>query len=189
MSPSPIKQNHLIRIKLTRVFFNSKLLLRIYGAQVSHLIDRERELSILRRLARKKIGPRLFGTFQNGRFEEFFHAETLTKDDIRNPATSKQIAKRMRELHEGIDLEEAEIRAGPVVWLNWEKWVGRAREIMKEVEARDSAGEVLVAWRVFEEAVGKYRKWLINRYGGEEEVKRELVFAHNDVSIVSLRFN
>jgi len=156
------------------------LLLRIYGAQASHLIDRERELSILRRLARKKIGPRLLGTFQNGRFEEFFHAETLTKDDIRNPETSRQIAKRMRELHEGVDLEEAEIRAGPVVWLNWEKWIGRAREIMKEVETRGSHEGMLVAWKVFEEAVGRYREWLVARYGGEEELKRHLVFAHND---------
>ncbi|KAF8425845.1 kinase-like domain-containing protein [Tirmania nivea] len=158
----------------------TKLLLRIYGDQVSHLIDRETELSILRRLARKKIGPRLLGTFQNGRFEEFFHAETLTKDDIRNPETSRQIAKRMRELHEGVDLEEAEVRAGPVVWLNWEKWVGRAREIMKEVETRGAHEGMLVAWKVFEEAVGRYREWLVARYGGEEELKRQLVFAHND---------
>jgi len=156
------------------------LLLRIYGAQVSHLIDRETELSILRRLARKKIGPRLLGTFQNGRFEEFFHAETLTKDDIRNPETSKQIAKRMRELHEGVDLEEAEVRAGPVVWLNWEKWVGRAREIMEEVGTRGAHEGMLMAWKVFEEAVGRYREWLVARYGGEEELKKQLVFAHND---------
>ncbi|RPB23193.1 kinase-like protein [Terfezia boudieri ATCC MYA-4762] len=158
----------------------AKLLLRIYGAQVSHLIDRKSELSILRRLARKKIGPRLLGTFQNGRFEEFLHAETLTKDDIRNPETSRQIAKRMRELHEGVDLEEAEVRAGPVVWLNWEKWVGRAREIMKEVETRGAHEGMLVAWKVFEDAVARYREWLVARYGGEEEMKRQLVFAHND---------
>ena len=120
------------------------------------------------------------GTFQNGRFEEFFHAETLTKDDIRNPETSKQIARRMRELHEGVDLEEGEVRAGPVVWLNWEKWVGRAREIMKEVETRGAHEGMLVAWKVFEEAVGRYRKWLAARYDGEEELKRQLVFAHND---------
>lgn len=41
----------------------SKVLLRIYGPQVEHLIDREIELGVLRRLARKKIGPRLLGTF------------------------------------------------------------------------------------------------------------------------------
>ena len=42
-----------------------KLLLRIYGPQVEHLIDRESELAILKRLARKRIGPRMLGTFAN----------------------------------------------------------------------------------------------------------------------------
>lgn len=69
-----------------------KLLLRIYGPQVEHLIDRESELSILRRLAKKSIGPRLLGTFKNGRFEEFLYAHTLTPEDMRIPDTSKQIA-------------------------------------------------------------------------------------------------
>ncbi|OAA61646.1 choline/ethanolamine kinase [Niveomyces insectorum RCEF 264] len=100
-----------------------KLLLRIYGPQVEHLIDRENELSVLRRLARKKIGPRLLGTFANGRFEQFFTATTLTAANLREPETSKQIAKRMRELHDGIELLEAERDDGPSVWRNWDRWL------------------------------------------------------------------
>ena len=107
----------------------ANLLLRIYGPQVEHLIDREAELGILRRLARKRIGPRLLGTFENGRFEEFLHATTLTEKDLRIPETSKQIAKRMRELHEGIDLLESELDAGPAVFINWDKWVDRVQKV------------------------------------------------------------
>lgn len=107
-----------------------QLLLRIYGPQVEHLIDREAELGILRRLARKRIGPRLLGTFENGRFEEFLHATTLTEKDLRVPETSKQIAKRMRELHEGIDLLESELEAGPAVFINWDKWVDRVEKVI-----------------------------------------------------------
>lgn len=101
----------------------NKLLLRIYGPQVEHLIDREKELGVLRRLARKKIGPRLLGTFGNGRFEQFFTATTLTAANLREPETSKQIAKRMRELHDGVELLEEELDAGPTVWQNWDKWL------------------------------------------------------------------
>lgn len=108
----------------------SQLLLRIYGPQVEHLIDRDAELGILRRLARKRIGPRLLGTFENGRFEEFLHATTLTEKDLRVPETSKQIAKRMRELHEGIDLLESELGAGPAVFINWDKWVDRVEKVI-----------------------------------------------------------
>ncbi|TVY33456.1 putative choline kinase, partial [Lachnellula occidentalis] len=115
-----------------------KLLLRIYGPQVEHLIDRENELGILRRLARKKIGPRLLGTFRNGRFEEFFNAQTLKAEDLRVEDTMKQIAKRMRELHEGVDLLEREREEGPFVLRNWDKWVDRCEEVITYLD-----GEIL----------------------------------------------
>jgi choline kinase len=88
-------------------------LLRIYGPQVEHLIDREYELQTLRRLRRKNIGPSVLGTFNNGRFEEFLHAQPLTPWDLHIPETSTQIAKRMRELHDGIELLEDERKGGP----------------------------------------------------------------------------
>lgn len=177
----------------------AKLLLRIYGPQVEHLIDREAELAILRRLARKKIGPRMLGTFRNGRFEEYFESTTLTADDIRVPETSKQIAKRMRELHDGIDLLEKEKDEGPFVWRNWDKWVDRCEHVIKFldhqiIDERARRGSVTadswmrkgfvcgVEWKEFRKMVEKYRKWLYEKYGGADGLRSELVFAHNDVS-------
>lgn len=177
-----------------------KLLLRIYGPQVEHLIDRENELSILRRLARKKIGPRLLGTFRNGRFEEFFNATTLTAPDLRIPATSKQIAKRMRELHDGIDLLEKERDEGPFVWRNWDKWVDRCEQVITWVDHQILSGEAGdpksrsegwkerglicgVEWPVFKKAIDRYRAYLDEYYGGPAGIRERLVFAHNDVSI------
>ena len=178
-----------------------KLLLRIYGPQVEHLIDRKNELQILRRLARKKIGPRLLGTFINGRFEEFFHARTLTAPDLRVFETSKNIAKRMRELHDGIELLEEERTSGPFVWKNWDKWVTRCEEVIQLVDRRilstdDTAkrprSEVFkrrhlicgVEWSVFRNTVDRYRQWLNEQYGGIEGVKSQLVFSHNDVTTI-----
>lgn len=175
-----------------------KLLLRIYGPQAEHLIDRESELSILRRLARKRIGPRLLGTFTNGRFEEFLYARTLTPEDLRFPETSKQIAKRMRELHDGIDLLEEERDGGPCVWVNWDKWVDRCERIatrldqetlfprtaQRAVRARPWLSRGLVCgveWPMFRNTVGKYRKYIIEAHGGKNGIKEQLVFAHNDV--------
>ncbi len=174
------------------------LLLRIYGPQVEHLIDREAELSILRRLARKSIGPRLLGTFTNGRFEEFLYARTLTAEDMRVPETSKQIAKRMRELHDGIDLLEEERDSGPFVWVNWDKWVDRCEHVITWVDKQIlsqgqdqpvskskpwmSRGLVCgVEWPFFRKTVDKYRKYMIERHGGKKGIKEQLVFAHNDV--------
>ena len=171
-----------------------KLLLRVYGPQVEHLIDRENELGILRRLARKKIGPRLLGTFENGRLEQYFESTTLTAEDLRMEGTSKQIAKRMRELHEGIDLLDREVEEGPFVWLNWDKWVDRCEEVISYLDKQILSGEkgreswrerglvCGVEWAVFKAAIDKYRKWLDRYYAPRGGVNRRLVFAHNDVS-------
>jgi choline kinase len=151
-----------------------KLLLRIYGPQVEHLIDRENELGVLRRLARKQIGPRMLGTFLNGRFEEYLVSETLTARDLRDPSTSVAIAKRMRELHDGIDLLPRERAEGPIVWRNWDKWLARCEQVVTFLDRRGThiCG---VEWPVFKAMVDKYRKWLTSI--------GELVFAHNDVGL------
>ncbi|CAF9928437.1 MAG: hypothetical protein ALECFALPRED_004056 [Alectoria fallacina] len=180
-----------------------KLLLRIYGPQVEHLIDRESELQILRRLARKKIGPRLLGTFTNGRFEQFFHAQTLTARDLRIPETSRQIAKRMRELHDGIELLEEEREEGAFIWRNWDKWVDRCEEVIswldnqilaiKQGSTAPSSGAWKerglvcgVEWSIFRRTVEKYRNWLFDQNGGPARIRQKLVFAHNDTQYGNL---
>lgn len=173
-------------------------MLRIYGPQVDHLIDREKELQILRRLGRKNIGPRVLGTFRNGRFEEYFEARPLTAKELRIPDTARQIAKRMRELHDGIELLEEEREGGPMVFKNWDKWVDRCEQVTtwldKELDSPQNQtksalepwrlrGYVCgVPWAVFRKAVDNYRIWLLASCGGLSEIKRQLVFAHNDVS-------
>ncbi|KAB8071971.1 kinase-like domain-containing protein [Aspergillus leporis] len=179
-----------------------KLLLRIYGPQVDHLIDRETELQILRRLGRKNIGPRVLGTFNNGRFEEYFEARPLTPKELREPGTMKQIAKRMRELHDGIDLLDHERDGGPMVFKNWDKWVDRCEQVTnwldKEIQSKHNDIKAVaepwrrrgfvcgVPWPMFRKAVDSYRDYLINSYGGMQGIKRQLVFAHNDTQYGNL---
>lgn len=175
-------------------------MLRIYGPQVDHLIDREKELQILRRLGKKNIGPRILGTFLNGRFEEYFEARPLTHKELRMPETAKQVAKRMRELHEGITLLDEEREGGPMIFKNWDKWVDRCEQVTtwldKELESPQNEAKAAtepwrrrgyvcgVPWDVFRKAVENYRIWLISTSGGMAEIKRQLVFAHNDVSVL-----
>lgn len=181
----------------------TKILLRVYGPQVEHLIDRNNELSVLQRLARKKIGPRLLGTFQNGRFEQYFDSITLTPSDIRDPDMSKQIAKRMRELHDGIDLLPHEREGGPIVFKNWDQWLENVDRVasfldkeferaqaQQQLERRESvvhawkAGGYICGtpWPQFKEMFEKYRRHLESFYNGKEAIKKRLVFAHSDVS-------
>ncbi|GAB0134803.1 hypothetical protein EsDP_00003159 [Epichloe bromicola] len=175
-----------------------KVLLRVYGPQVEHLIDRENELKVLQRLARKKIGPRLLGTFKNGRFEQFFNAITLTPAHLREPDTTKSIAKRMRELHDGIDLLPSEREGGPNVWKNWDQWLANVAKIttfLDQQYERDQnapkSDSVVHAWKAngyvcgvpwdqFMRMVVKYRTHLENCYKTKKTIKERLIFAHND---------
>ncbi|OLN96393.1 Choline kinase [Colletotrichum chlorophyti] len=165
-----------------------KLLLRIYGLE--HLIDRENELNVLRRLARKKIGPRLLGCFTNGRFEEYFNSITLTPSDLREPETSKQIAKRMRELHDGIDVLEREKDEGPAVFKNWDTWLGNVEKKILALDEDVRSGNKSrfrghgfvcgLEWDQFRALFDKYREFVVNAYKGTHGVRERLVFAHND---------
>lgn len=182
-------------------YAHSKLLLRVYGPQAEHLIDREKELRILRRLAMNNIGPRVLGTFKNGRFEQFFEARPLKPHDLHVPDMYKQIAKRMRELHEGIELEENEKEEGPLVFRNWDKWVDRCEQVVswldREIQSKHNdtksqseawrrRGHVLgMSWPFVKSVVEKYRKWLVASCGGPEGIRRQLIFAHNDVSLLT----
>lgn len=169
---------------------------------MDHLIDRDHELQTLRRLGKKNIGPRVLGTFKNGRFEEYFNANPLTARELRIPETSNMIAKRMRELHDGIELLEEERDGGPSVFRNWDKWVGRCEQVItwldKEILSKENKRKMKsepwrrrglvcgVPWPVFRKAFENYRKWLTDYCGGAQEINKQLVFAHNDVRSILL---
>lgn len=191
-------QGNLIPIKR----LPKHLLLRIYGPSTEHLIDRENELLILRRLAAKNIGPKLLGYFDNGRFEEFLHAKTLTLEDLRDPSTSKQIAKRMKELHDGIELLESERKGGAFTFASWNNWVSRAEKVMtyldqlvddtkkgmKPPKARYTRRGYICGtrWTFFRQAYERYRANVLEEMGGEAGIQKRLVFAHNDTQYGNL---
>lgn len=106
-------------------------LLRVYGPSSGTLISRPDELRMLHVLSsRYRIGPRLYGTFTNGRLEEFFDSDALTPEEMRAPQISQWIAMRMAEMHR-VDIESIvgpkwSIAAGE----NVQKWLAPAREVL-----------------------------------------------------------
>jgi choline kinase len=112
------------------------LLLRIYGPSSDALISRTEELRILHVLFTEYgLGPKVYGTFDNGRVEQFFPSRALTADELRVPKISASIAKRMRELH-SVDLrllgyEHSE----PMVWDCLTKWTPAAAAVLEKLAA------------------------------------------------------
>ena len=142
-TPLPFPSIRKVSGSLTNaVFFVSSpstssrtLVLRVYGPSSGVLIPRLRELQVLHVLSsRYKLGPRIYGTFTNGRIEEYFDSVTLTAADIREPQTSAYIGARMAELH-GVDLKIIEGQSHGSnseigVRKNVRSWLPHARDVL-----------------------------------------------------------
>ncbi|OAQ33729.1 kinase-like protein, partial [Linnemannia elongata AG-77] len=153
-----------------------KVLLRVYGIGLDALFSREKELYWLQNLSTMDIGPSLLGIFKNGRFEQYVESTTLTKDDIRDPRTSRHIAHRMCELHNIVNIFPPPEGTIPQSQENIARWVPLAKDAIEKICARDPSKRAVIDEFDF----GKLMTEI-------EEVQRELmsvhspiVFAHND---------
>ncbi|CAK5280087.1 unnamed protein product [Mycena citricolor] len=111
------------------------VLLRIYGASSGSLISRPRELHTLHMLSsRYRFGPRVYGTFSNGRVEEYFESTTLTAADLRDPKISRWIGARMADLH-SVDIEAIEGKGWEIaVKANIRSWIAPADDVLALAE-------------------------------------------------------
>lgn len=160
------------------------MLLRVYGKNTDEVINREKELGLLKKLSQKNIGPKLLGIFTNGRFEQFLDGYvTLDKDHIRDPVILEMIAKRMKELHVNIDLDPTD--EAPMLWDLIGKWLPLAEQVVRLYDACPlvlDADFVLTDFDTFKANVWKYRLWLLAHYGtGISEFPLSILrFCHND---------
>lgn len=169
------------------------ILLRIYGPSSSNLISRPRELHTLHILSSGyRIGPRVYGTFENGRMEEYFDSVTLCDTDLRDPKVSRWIGARMAELH-CVDIEAVECttettRGENVGWeiaakKNVKAWLTHAREVLTLASVsqryRDEIQLDLFAeeWEIYVAWVKEWEK----KNGASKRV-----FAHNDAQYGNL---
>lgn len=163
------------------------LLLRLYG-DVENIIDRETELNTLTRLSQRNIGPRLLGCFANGRFEEFLNNSiTLNKYHIRESRISRMIARRMKELHQGVSLTPQERTQGPKSWILIEKWIALIDEYVFGTSDEDQTEVFFLNWPQFKALTLAYKTWLFNQHANSN-LTDLLRFCHNDTQYGNLLF-
>ncbi|ESK98495.1 choline kinase [Moniliophthora roreri MCA 2997] len=169
------------------------LLLRIYGPSSGEMISRPRELHTLHILSSQYgLGPRVYGTFENGRIEEYFDSKALTASDMRNPQISRWIGARMAELHsvdvEVIEETSAETRGEGKGWeisakKNVKAWLGPAKEVL-QLPALSQADREELDLDKFKQDWDRYMKWLASVDDVTNASRR--VFAHNDAQYGNL---
>ncbi|KAG5636749.1 hypothetical protein H0H81_006968 [Sphagnurus paluster] len=152
-----------------------------------------RELHTLHILSsRYGIGPRVYGTFENGRVEEYFESTTLTPSDIREPRISRWIGARMAELH-SVDIEVVEgtspqTRGEGKGWdigvkKNVQCWLGPAEEVLTLPHVSDTVRRELDL-QAFKREWHAYLDWLSTVDDTHNGSRR--VFAHNDTQYGNL---
>ncbi|GFT52708.1 hypothetical protein NPIL_313991 [Nephila pilipes] len=151
------------------VIKNSKIprevLLRIYG-----ILQEEEEGVVVAEaatfmlLAERKLGPKLFGVFPNGRLEEFIPSRTLKTEDYR--LMYETIAREMAKIH-ALDV--------PVKRTHWflpenmKKWL---KLVEDDITGRSENAVELSDW------YRKEVKWLLEEL---KKTKSPLVYCHNDL--------
>ncbi|KLO20497.1 kinase-like protein [Schizopora paradoxa] len=169
------------------------VLLRIYGPASSSLISRPRELHTLHVLSSQyRIGPRVHGTFENGRVEEYFESDALTSEDLRDPTISRWIGARMAELHcvdigaiedaSSTDLE-AKSQWDVAAKDNVRLWLKAAMDVLLLPSVSDEFKQA-VQIEQFVKDWERYMVWLSDWEQKHGHSKR--VFAHNDTQYGNL---
>lgn len=132
-----------------------KILFRVYGEGVDHILNRSEELEWFKRLSEAGVGPRLFATFANGRLEEYIESVTLTPSMMRTEIVSEGIAETMSQFHK-LQIDETSTL---VIWKRIEIW---------RAEAIKAFGALLINKPEKREILMKIQKTLIL---DEEEYK------------------
>ena len=166
------------------------LLLRIYGPSSGFLIARTQELRTLHVLSTQYgIGPHIYGTFRNGRVEEYFESTPLTPTDLRDTEISQWIGARMAELHSvDLSLVYGSIQPNRDTWeigvhRNVISWLPPARDILSLSTVNPSDRSALDL-NIFQERWLQYIEWLSQKEKVEGLCGR--VFAHNDAQYGNL---
>jgi len=91
--------NALYKVECKDVIQSNKLVVRVYGDNTEKFVDRKEEVGLMEALHKNGFGPRVLGTFSNGRIESFLDLVCLQPDDIAKPIYVKNIAKTLGEFH------------------------------------------------------------------------------------------
>ncbi|KIK71340.1 hypothetical protein GYMLUDRAFT_149908 [Collybiopsis luxurians FD-317 M1] len=169
------------------------LLLRIYGPSSDSLISRPRELHTLHILSsRFNLGPKVYGTFENGRMEEYFPSKTLTAEEMRDPQISRWIGARMAELHSvPIDVIEETSPENSGEGKGWElgakknvrSWIPPVRDVLMHPNMPRAIRDEIDLDK-FQQEWECYLKWLATVDNVHTGSRR--VFSHNDTQYGNL---
>lgn len=92
-----------------RTIVPKKLIIRLIGGMLmekkedARVLTEANETLVYYKAGELGLGPKLYGSFEGGRIEEYIPSHTLTDEELQDPAIRDEIAKKMARYH-SIDL-------------------------------------------------------------------------------------
>uniref|UniRef100_A0A3B0N5J9 ethanolamine kinase n=1 Tax=Theileria annulata TaxID=5874 RepID=A0A3B0N5J9_THEAN len=126
--------------KVTNILNKKTVVVRVFGASSSKMVDRNREHYIHELLSKFQIGKSIYCYFKGGLIEEWIEGRNLTEYDLYNSNYMVQIAQNLKKLHSiSMDGEMSKLIHGgdgkpkselwPTVW----KYHRLAKKYMKKM--------------------------------------------------------
>mmetsp|Transcript_2213 Transcript_2213/g.5143 ORF Transcript_2213/g.5143 Transcript_2213/m.5143 type:complete len:346 (+) Transcript_2213:22-1059(+) len=147
------------------------VVVRIFGNDTEKLIDRGNELRLITYLTQFSVGPCVYGTFNNGRFEMFFEGKTLEPADMRETSVYKMTASELARMHRVPIVSPWEKKCA--LWDNFDKWFSQVSTISFSDEAKQKRFADLNL-RALESEIGQLKAAL-------QGSTSPLALAHNDL--------
>ncbi|XP_043820927.1 choline/ethanolamine kinase isoform X2 [Dromiciops gliroides] len=144
-----------------------EVLLRLYGAILQGVDSLVLESVMFAILAERRLGPRLYGVFPEGRLEQYIPSRPLRTQELQDPRTSAEIAVKMARFH----LMEMPFNKEPK-WLfgTMERYMKQIRDLTPSHSTKSS----LIQRYHLEEEMDKLRQLL-------DSTTSPVVFCHNDI--------
>lgn len=154
-----------------------QVLLRIYGPSKCNIAV---QVNIFKQLARAGLGPNLYSTFDEGRFEEYLPSEPLTHSQLTDDDISRVIAEKIAAIHK---LNVHELEKTP----NW--LIDNLRQMYDNVLAAKRNGGLTFSGETLESTKDIARQMMAIDFKLEIDHLEELlsksqmplVFSHNDL--------
>eukprot|EP00126_Sphaerothecum_destruens_P004400 Sdes_comp18165_c0_seq2m7672 len=148
---------------------DDKILIRIYGKNTDHLIDREQEIVNMVSLSSNNLAPRLYGRFENGCVYGFFNGCPLDVDSMKDSHIALLIARRLGEWHS----THIPGDMAPLLFVTLQKWYNLIPKNYQDPQ-KDAVFQEKVNLKLLSQELSMLQKIA-------ENLQSPVVFAHNDL--------
>ncbi|EGC40001.1 hypothetical protein DICPUDRAFT_85862 [Dictyostelium purpureum] len=160
---------------------NKSVIIRLYGKGSDQFIDRKTEANIQYLLSKNGVGPKFYGTFENGCIYGYVEGDQLQLEDLYNRNILKLISQETGKWHTlELDLpsRKENIASNTSLFSNINLWMENAIQLVKSAPTSSPISEINIE-HYRDEAL--YLMGFLEKHYGGDNLNKHVNFCHNDL--------